>query len=129
LVKTFADKFFSDKMSEAERGQLDTQAEMFVVSEARDQDSSFRQFVVDYEGAAKDVPRFIVVFRSSIRPLFTCLVGYFDWIFFTGSTTSWHPDAITFLKAVNILVLGFWFGERALKNSGIVDILLKKKNG
>ena len=81
---------------------------------------------MQYEGAVKDVPRVIVLLRSLIRPAFTILIGYCDFLFFTGETTAWQPEAIALLKAVNVIILAFWFGERALKNSGIVELLIKK---
>ena len=127
LVKTFANKFLRDKMSEEDQKKLELEAEAFVMKEARKVDSSFRQFVVEYEGAAKDVPRVIVVFRALIRPAFTVLVGYLDYLFFTGATSAWDPEAIALLKSVNIIVLMFWFGERAVVNSGIIDKLLNRK--
>ncbi len=126
LINTGLDKFVGDKMSEKDQVELKQNMEMFVAKEARSESSAFRDFVVQYEGAAKDVPRVIVIFRSLIRPLFTILVGWLDYMFFTGATTTWHPEAIAMLKAINVIVLAFWFGERALKNSGLIDILRKK---
>lgn len=124
LVKTGLDKFVRDKMSEKDKEELTQSMQMFVAKEARDEASEFRKFVVEYEGEARDVPKIIVIIRSLIRPAFTILVGYLDFLFFTGETTTWHPEAIALLKAVNILVLTFWFGERALKNSGIIELLM-----
>lgn len=127
LIKIGLKKFVPDKMSEADRATLENNMEMFVAKEARTESSVFRDFVVAYEGAAKDVPRLIVILRSMIRPAFTVLVGYLDYLFFTGATTTWAPEAIAMLKAINIIVLAFWFGERALKNSGLVELLVAKK--
>jgi len=84
LVKTNLNKFVPNKMSESEKANLATDMERFVVSEASRRNSTFRSFILDYEGAAKDVPRLIVVFLALIRPYFTVLVGYFDWIYFSG---------------------------------------------
>ena len=97
------------------------------MQETTKQDGIFREFILQYEGAAKDVPKIVVLLRSLIRPLFTCAVGYFDFIFFTGNTTTWAPEAIGLLKAVNIIVLVFWFGERAVTNSGIIEKLVGGK--
>jgi len=127
LIKMFGNKFLADKMSEEEKAQLEMQATMFVTQEARKADSSFRDFIGAYEGAAKDVPRLIVIFRSLIRPAFTILVGYLDWIYFTGAASGWTDEQGALLKAINIIVLMFWFGERAVKNSGVIDLLIKKK--
>jgi len=124
LGKTFLDKFVADK---DQKIKLAHDFELFALQETTKQDGIFRDFVLQYEGAAKDVPKIVVLFRSMIRPVFTCAVGYFDYIFFTGNTTSWAPEAIGLLKAVNVIVLAFWFGERAVKNSGIIEMLLAKK--
>jgi len=124
LGKTFLDKFVADK---DQKIKLTHDFELFALQEATKQDGIFREFVLKYEGAAKDVPKIVVLFRSLIRPLFTCAVGYFDYIFFTGNTTTWAPEAIGLLKAVNVIVLIFWFGERAVTNSGIIEKLIGRK--
>ena len=123
LVNTGLDKFLADKMPEADREALKQDMQKHALAEARKSDGEFRKFVLDYEGAADQVPRFVVVIRALIRPAFTVLLAYLDWLFFTGTTADWPPDAISLLKAVNIIVLGFWFGERALQRSGIIDVL------
>jgi hypothetical protein len=125
LVKTGLNKFVRDKMSEADRANLEQQMEMFIASEARQENGAFRQFILEYEGAAKDVPRIVNIIRSLIRPVFTILVGYLDWLYFvqTGFTT----EQGELLKAINLIVLIFWFGERAVTNSGIIDKLLSRK--
>lgn len=133
LVKTFLNKFVSDKMSEGEKAALAMQAEMFVAQQSLAEDSAFRSFVQEYEGAAKDISNIplvgpiLTLLRSAIRPVFTLLVGYLDWIYFTGPGSNWTDDQGALLKAINIIVLMFWFGERAVKNSGIVELLLKRK--
>ena len=124
--KTVLDKFVADKMSDSERMHLTNAFELDMRREAGKEQSSFRDFVVAYEGAAEDVPKIIQIIRSLIRPAFTCLVGYLDWHYFTNSA-SFTDDQSSLLMAVNIIVLGFWFGERALTNSGIVDMLKGKK--
>ncbi|KKM91887.1 hypothetical protein LCGC14_1224000 [marine sediment metagenome] len=125
LIKTGLDKFVGDKMDEVDRKQLESDMIQFVSTQAFQQNSDFRKFIVEYEGAAKDVPKLIVYFRSLIRPIFTCLVGYLDFLYFTSATMT--GDQADLLKAVNIIVLTFWFGERAITNSGIIDKLLSRK--
>jgi hypothetical protein len=125
LVNKGLDKFVPDKMDEKDKEELKQNMEMFVAKEARTESSAFRDFVVQYEGAAKDVPRLIVILRSLIRPVFTILVGWLDYIYFTGH--GFTPEQGDLLKAVNVIVLFFWFGERAVTNSGIVEKLLARK--
>jgi hypothetical protein len=127
LIKTGLDKFVPDKMDEKDKQTLVQNMEMFTAKEARNENSSFRSFIVEYEGAAKDVPKLIVIIRALIRPLFTILVGYLDYLYFTG--TGFTPEQGGLLKSVNVIVLFFWFGERAVTNSGILDKLIKRKGG
>ena len=90
-----------------------------------------QQFILEYEGAAKDykdipfIGPIILLFRGLIRPMFTVAVGYWDWIYFTTALV-WAPEKVKLLTAINLLVLVFWFGERAVKNSGIVQLLIGK---
>ena len=123
VVSIGLDKFLPDKMSEQDRETLKRDVQFHLMEQAAKESGAFREFVVAYEGAAKDVPRVVVVFRSLIRPTFTILVGYFDWLYITASMAIFTPDAVSLLKAINIIVLGFWFGERALQRSGIMEVL------
>ena len=60
LVTTGLNKFVGDKMSEKDRETLSQNMEMFILKESREETSDFRRFVVEYEGAAKDVPKWIL---------------------------------------------------------------------
>ena len=88
-------------------------------------EGTFRNFVIQYEGAAKDIPKPILYLRSLIRPVFTCMIGYIDFLYFSSTTVAWGPEKIALLKAINMIVLFFWFGERAVTNSGIIGLLKK----
>ena len=125
LIDKGLDKFVGDKMSEKDREQLKQNMEIFAAKEARAESGAFRDFVVSYEGAAKDVPKIIVLLRALIRPLFTILVGWLDYLYFTGQ--GFTPEQGDLLKSVNVIVLFFWFGERAVTNSGIVEKLVSRK--
>jgi hypothetical protein len=128
LIETGLDKFIPDKMDEADRNQLKANMTKFMANQALTENSDFRKFILQYEGAAKDIPTLLIWFRSAIRPAFTCLVGYLDYQYFTGATTTWAPESIALLKAINIIVLAFWFGERAVKNSGVIELLIRRKS-
>jgi hypothetical protein len=123
LIETGIDKFLPKKMDEAEKAQFVQQMKIHAATEARNAKSDFRQFVLGYEGAAKDVPRIVVIIRSLIRPVFTVMVGVIDWFYFTGGDTAWNAETISLLKGINYIVLGFWFGERALQRSGLIDVM------
>ena len=123
LIDKGLDKFVMDK---GQKEKLASKMQVFVAQESTKADGIFRDFIIKYEGAAKDVPKLIVYLRALIRPFFTIATGYFDWIYFTGDMAGWNADAVGLLKAINVIVLIFWFGEKAVTNSGIIDKLIKK---
>ncbi|SEM78971.1 hypothetical protein SAMN04489760_1489 [Syntrophus gentianae] len=125
IIQTGLDKFLPDKMSEAEKVKLQSEMTMFVMSQASGEDNKFREFVLAYEGDAAALPKPLLYLRSMIRPAFTILVGYLDFVYFTAASP-WTGERGDLLKAVNMIILLFWFGERAITNSGILDILKKR---
>lgn len=75
--------------------------------------------IAKLEGTAADLKGMpilgpIMLFlRGAVRPLFGSAMLVWDWQVLSGH---WQvPDAELF-RVLNILVLGFYFGERALKN-------------
>jgi len=133
LVTTGVKKFLPDKMSEAEKLQFDNDMTKFIASEATKANSVFRKFILEYEGSMKDykdvpyIGKIVLVFRGLIRPVFTVGVGYWDYLYFSaGTLTLWPPEKIALLKAINLIVLIFWFGERAAQNSGLMGMLKGK---
>ncbi len=81
-------------------------------------EQAHRDFVIAYEGAAKDVHPALQFYRGSVRPTITYfLVAVFAYGFI-------NPEAIdkgtmSMLFNLNLLSLGFWYGERALKGLGL----------
>jgi hypothetical protein len=125
LVKIGFKKFLPDKMGEAERTALENQMEMFIMKEARKTDSAFHNFVLDYEGAAKEHGPFIKWLRGVIRPVLTIVIsGAYIWGWMRPGTFT--TAQVEVLNPAFLIVLAFWFGERAIKNTGIVDMLRKK---
>ncbi|MCP4320450.1 MAG: hypothetical protein GY787_01045 [Alteromonadales bacterium] len=97
------------------------------------QEKSIRDFAIQYEGDASQVPKWILCLRSVIRPVITiCLffsfmifIGYDIYAILTGKGTEFIiaklPNAYW---AIFGIVLSFWFGERATNN--IVDRIKNK---
>ena len=86
----------------------------------------FRDFVVAYEGTANEIPKIILYLRSSVRPLLTyVLVGLFVYGFLNPDKV--NDTTFKMLYQLNIISLGFWYGERALKNLGLDISKLRKK--
>lgn len=85
------------------------------------------------EGTANDLKGIkffgplVIFMRGAFRPLFTYLVAYFDIMWFSGKWEKPEPD---FLLVINLVVLVFWFGERALKNlMPVFGRFIQTKNG
>ena len=96
-----------------------------IESEIQNAESSFRDFVVAYEGRGEDVHPIIQILRGSVRPVLTyALAGAFIYGFLTRNI---DKDAMEMLWQLNLLSLGFWYGERALKNLGL-DMGKKKSD-
>jgi len=85
--------------------------------EVQNAEGNFRDFVVAYEGRGEDVHPIIQILRGSVRPVLTyALAGAFIYGFLTRNI---DKDAMEMLWQLNLLSLGFWYGERALKNLGL----------
>lgn len=125
IGKTVLNKILPDKMSEAEKAGVEAAFQSEASKVMLTQDKGFRDFVLDYEGRAKDIPKGLIWIRSAIRPAFTILIGYMDYMYFMAAQGTWEPDKVGLLKAVNLIILFFWFGERAVQRSGVLQILKK----
>lgn len=83
----------------------------------------FDQRVRDLEGTAKDlnqagwIGRVVLFLRGAQRPMWGYFVGFMDFMVFSGK---WHIAQGSQLQSafwvINFLVLGFLFGERAVRN-------------
>jgi hypothetical protein len=79
---------------------------------------SFQDFIVAYEGSGNEVHPVIQILRGSVRPVLTyCLAGAFVYGFVRPDVID--QETMTLLFQLNLLSLGFWFGERALRNLGL----------
>ena len=122
LVSKGLDKLVSDKGT---KEKLAFELQKFILGQGLQEDSDFRNFILQYEGKAEDTPTLINYLRTSVRPVLTYVIsGAYIW--------GWvHPEAYTetqmlVLKPMVIIVLLFWFGDRMIQRSGILDIFNKK---
>ena len=105
-------------MSGVEKEKAKLAAQVMLHQQAMSENSEFNKFMLDYEGAAKDLPKAIQVLRASVRPLLTyLLIGTTVWLVWGGK------EIPTMLYQLDMLCCIFWFGERAVKN------VLKAKQG
>jgi hypothetical protein len=78
----------------------------------------FHDFVVAYEGRGDNVHPVMQMLRGSVRPVLTyTLAGLYGYGFI--HPTEFTPEQMQGLFQLNLISLGFWYGERALKNLGL----------
>lgn len=80
--------------------------------------NSFRDFMLAYEGQGDKVHPYIQILRGSVRPILTYSLAA-TFVYGYANPTAIDPEAMTMLFQLNLLSLGFWFGERALRNLGL----------
>lgn len=79
---------------------------------------SFQDFMVAYEGRGDQVHPFIQILRGTVRPTLTYfLAGSYVYGFANPDVVD--ADSMTMLFQLNLISIGFWYGERALKNLGL----------
>lgn len=115
LVGTIFDRLIPDKAAaEKAKAEFVTQAAAMEQTE-RD---AFRQFVVAYEGAGADIHPALQFARGSVRPVLTYfLAGAYVYGFL--HPVEFTPEIMQGLFQLNLISLGFWYGERALSNLGL----------
>lgn len=85
-------------------------------------EEEFSRRTIVMEGTASDlkaipyVGALVVFARGMFRPMFSYATLYWDWVFFTTDTSGWSEQQKTLLLTINLIVLVFFFGERAVKN-------------
>ena len=97
--------------------------ELELLKVAQIADGEFNQRIKDLEGTAADLRKIpvlgsiILFMRGCQRPIFGFFTLIMDYLVFSGA---WNIEQESRLEsaffAINLLVLGFLFGERAVKN-------------
>jgi len=132
LLDKILDKVAKDKVDDATMEQLRQEAQRMLMDEGQEDLQAFYGFIIDYEGKASEHGKFIQWLRGSVRPILTYVFSFFFiYIVITWITGEKLPEgsltAVKLVFGVNILTLGFWFGERALERSGITELLKSKQ--
>jgi hypothetical protein len=118
VVGKAMDHYLPPSMSDQEREDVKLKTQAMVSQQFQAEESSFRNFVLDYEGRAKDMPPSIQVLRASVRPLITYLItGTIAWLVWNGKVIP------TELHQLALVCLTFWFGDKTVRN------YLKTKQG
>ena len=122
--------YFPPSMTDKEKGDAQLAYERFVHEKQKESntlalevDKEFNQRIKDMEGTAADLKTIpilgstIIFIRGAQRPIWGCFTLYADYMAFSKMwDLSDAPELRAMLLAINILVLGFLFGERAIKN-------------
>ena len=121
--------YFPPSMSDQEKAELseriNREANIQANEAARivnEERAEFNQRIQDMEGTASDlksIPFFgpIVIFlRGCQRPVWGYATLYMDFMVFSGRWKALSEMQESALWVINLLVLGFLFGERAVKN-------------
>jgi hypothetical protein len=133
-------EYFPPALSEADRVKIEVaireasrQHELRLIALAQREQQAFDQRVKELEGTAADLRQFgfigkIVIFLRGIqRPIWGFFVLYLDLMVFSGrwefrgvesggASGALPLDLLSAFWVVNFLVLGFLFGERAMRN-------------
>lgn len=123
--------YFPPKMSDTEKANLEigikkmnADIEMSLKEVALKEDVEFNKRIKDMEGTASDlktiwgIGHIIILARGAQRPIWGLSTLYMDYQVFSGAWPGIMDDTQlkTLLIVINFLVLGFLFGERAVKN-------------
>lgn len=138
----FVNKRWPPDMSEQQKAQMQVvitnmlhNQQMQIAEAARQDEQLFNDRTIALEGTAKDLSAIpylgapIIFLRGAFRPLFAYMVAYLDYEYFI-SGMNWTDRQETLLLSINLLVLVFFFGERAMKNVMplIEKVFLAKKD-
>lgn len=132
FITEVIDKF---KVSPEKKMEMRLEAEKLLTESLQKEEETFRDFILDYEGRATDIPKFMLGIRASVRPVLTyflaIMFGWTMWYMFKGvDIPSERLEQLKGLQVLlfklNLLSLGFWYGEKLLTRSGLVDLFNKK---
>lgn len=128
-VMDIVDRQFPGKLSPQEKAELklafdrlEHEQEKELNKAAQEASEALNRRVSEYEGTAADIKSMFVVgpliilIRSMFRPLASYTTIYLDFVYFTSGGAKFPEGSDGLLLAINLIVLGFWFGERTIKN-------------
>jgi len=132
MADSVLDKIFGDKASDEQKMAF----RLAMYEAAENSKDRFNEFVIAHTGAAKDMPRSIQIIRGLVRPVIT-FVNFgalmwlvYQWVYGPQGVVLDLPLKLIF--SLNLLTLGFWFGDKALERSGLLkflgDAMGKKKD-
>ena len=129
LADRAIDSIFPEKLTEAEKAQLrlmvsraEHDMQRDIERLAMEKDAEFNRRIAEMEGTAKDlkalpvIGRVVLFLRGLQRPAWGFATLWLDAQWFGGFFTDLSERQEAALLAINLLVLVFLFGERAVQN-------------
>ncbi len=138
-VGNVVDKFVTTKEEKEEMKRLMAdlvhKQELELQKFSLEAEQEFNQRIKDLEGTAKDLNqsgwlgKIVIFLRGAQRPIWGYFVGFMDIMVFSGKWNISNNDQFeSAFWVINFLVLGFLFGERAVKNvTPLVSEMMARK--
>ncbi|MGF1862511.1 hypothetical protein [Photobacterium profundum] len=127
-VKELITDYFPPDMSPEKKAELqrkidemEFKKQIAILEAAADAEKTLNQRIAEQEGTANDlkqlpiVGRIVLFLRGLQRPMWGFFVMYIDFEWFTKAPT-YTEQQQSALIVINLLVLGFLFGERTITN-------------
>jgi hypothetical protein len=127
-VKELITDYFPPDMSPEKKAELqrkidemEFKKQIAILEAAADAEKTLNQRIAEQEGTASDlkqlpiVGRIVLFLRGLQRPMWGFFVMYIDFEWFTKAPT-YTEQQQSALIVINLLVLGFLFGERTITN-------------
>ena len=124
---------FPDKLSEKDKENIKVAVIEATRAHEKEQIIEYNKRISDMEGTAKDLQQFgwlgrcVVFLRGSQRPVWGYCVLGMDAMVFSGKWVLTGEKLESAFWVINFLVLGFLFGERAMKN--VMPLIKGMNNG
>lgn len=140
-VKELITEYFPPDMTPQQKAELQSRIDelefkkrMAILEAAADAEKTLNMRIAEQEGTAKDlkqlpvIGRVVLFLRGLQRPLWGFFTMYLDFKWFTENPAHTEQQQ-TALIVINLLVLGFLFGERTVKNLEPLIIKVFGKSG
>ena len=109
--------YFPPSMSEAEKAELSMRINESANKQANEAARIVNEERAEFNQRIKDMEGPIVIFlRGCQRPVWGYATLYMDFMVFSDKWSTLTETQESALWVINLLVLGFLFGERAIKN-------------
>lgn len=141
-VSNTIQKYFPPDMSEEKKAQINIAIERIEIEKQKEvnkaiaeAEKALNERIAQHEGTANDLKTIpylgglIIFLRGCQRPIWGFGVMYGDLMWFSNKWPDLSQQQESALWVINLLVLGFLFGERAIKNLMpiIKQVLANKK--